>query len=396
MNIIKIPFGYLLDWLYQFTTNYGLALILFSLFVKLILLPMNIKSKKSMLKMSRLAPLSKALEEKYGDDKAKYQQELARLYKEEGISPGGGCLWSFLPLLILFPLYAVIRQPITYMLHVAAETSAEIVKLIGLEVTQRQEFYVELLSASHINEFLPQILEKFPDLAEMNLQSISFEFLGMNLAEIPVWKFWTLKGWNQIGIFLLPLISGGSHYLATFLNKKLDGSVATNSKGEKDKDAANANQTMNTMLYLMPLMSIWIGYSMPAAITVYWIAQSVFSLIIDSILTIKFRKVYAEEDEDRRRIAAQLEELQAEKERVRAARRAANPDGITENTSKKKLQQKQKAEEEAARAAAAKEYAARKGIMEEETENLPLSGVAERPYCKGRAYDPDRYNSTEE
>ena len=93
-----------------------------------------------------------------------------------------------------------------------------------------------------------------------------------------------------------------------------------------------------------------------------------------------------------------LQSAQAERERLRAEKRAANPDGITENTSKKKLQQKQRAEEEAARAAAAREYAARKGILEEEVleEKQTLSGIAERPYCKGRAYDPNRYNSSEE
>ena len=94
-----------------------MALILFSLIVKLVLLPMSIKSKKSMLKMSRLAPLAKALEAKYGDDKQKYQLALQQLYKDEGVSMSGGCLWSFIPLLILFPLYYVIREPITYMMH---------------------------------------------------------------------------------------------------------------------------------------------------------------------------------------------------------------------------------------------------------------------------------------
>ena len=126
-DIIRVPFGYLLDWLYQFTTNYGLALILFSLIVKIVLLPLNAKSKKSMLKMSRIAPLQKALEAKYGDDKAKYQQELMALYKEEGVSTTGGCLWAFIPLLILWPLYYVIREPITYMLHFSAEQAAQIV-----------------------------------------------------------------------------------------------------------------------------------------------------------------------------------------------------------------------------------------------------------------------------
>ena len=108
-DIIRIPFGYLLDWLYQFAGNYGVALILFSLIVKIVLFPMNAKSKKSSLKMARVAPLAKALEAKYADDKNKYQQELMKLYKEEGVSTTGGCLWSFIPLLILLPLYNVIR-----------------------------------------------------------------------------------------------------------------------------------------------------------------------------------------------------------------------------------------------------------------------------------------------
>ena len=89
------------------------------------------------------------------------------------------------------------------------------------------------------------------------------------------------------------------------------------------------------------------------------------------------------------------EAIEAEKERLRAERRAANPDGITTNTSKKKLQQQQQREQEAARAAAAKEYAAKKGLVTEEEDAAPsvMSGIPSRPYCKGRNYDPDRYAS---
>ncbi len=87
--------------------------------------------------------------------------------------------------------------------------------------------------------------------------------------------------------------------------------------------------------------------------------------------------------------------IEAEKERVRAERRAANPDGITENTSKKKMQKKQREQEEAARAAASREYAAKKGLLVEEEEQVPdcMSGIPSRPYCKGRNFDPNRYAS---
>ena len=91
------------------------------------------------------------------------------------------------------------------------------------------------------------------------------------------------------------------------------------------------------------------------------------------------------------------EAIEAEKERIRAEKRAANPDGITQNTSKKKLQQQKQQAEDAAKAAAAKEYAAKKGIVEEEPEvKAPISGIADRPNCRGRAYDPNRYRNTEE
>ena len=393
-DIIQVPFGYLLDWLYQFTTNYGVALILFSLIVKLVLLPLNAKSKKSMLKMSRVAPLAKALEAKYGDDKAKYQQELMNLYKEEGVSTTGGCLWSFIPLLILLPLYYVIREPITYMMHIPGEIGAQIVEIIGAHVELGGNSYFHQLSAAgHIGAYFDEIVAAIPALSPDQLQIIDFSFLGIDLAAIPTWKVWTFTDWNAWGLFLLPIISGLSNVLSMWISQKMNGSVATNDKGEQDKDAAKANQSMNMMMYMMPLVSVWIGFTMPAAVTVYWIAQAIFTLFIDYFLTIHYRKVYAAEDEVRREKAAQLAAIEAEKERLRAERRAANPDGIVENTSKKKMERKEREEKEAA----AKRYAAEKaGIDPDAPKEIDPakcpSGIPERPYCKGRNYDPNRYN----
>ena len=395
MEFIRIPFGYLLDWLYQFAGNYGVALILFSLIVKLVLLPMNAKSKKSMLKMSRVAPLAKALEAKYADDKAKYQQELMQLYKEEGVSPSGGCLWSFIPLLILLPLYYVIREPITYVMHIPADQAAQIVEIIGQHVEfTGNEYYHQLFAAQYIGQYTEEILAAIPTLTAEMIAPIDFGFLGINLAAVPSWKIWTATSWSAIGGAILALLSGGSNMLSMWVSQKMHGSVATNDKGEKDEAAAKSNQQMNMMMWMMPIMSIWFGFSMPAAITVYWIAQAVFGLVIDSVLTVHYRKVYAAEDEVRRQKAAILAAEEAEKERLRAERRAANPDGIVENTSKKKRERKDREEREEA----ARRYALEKaGIdpdapKEVDAEKCP-SGVPERPYCKGRNYDPNRYAS---
>ena len=92
-KIITVPFGYLLDFLYQFTTNYGVALIIFAIIVRLVLLPISAKSKKSMMKMSRIQPKIQALQKKYENDKQKQQEAIQQLQKEEGASMGcGGCL----------------------------------------------------------------------------------------------------------------------------------------------------------------------------------------------------------------------------------------------------------------------------------------------------------------
>ena len=392
-DIIRIPFGYLLDWLYQFVGNYGVALILFSLIVKIVLLPMNAKSKKSMLKMSRVAPLAKALEAKYKDDQQKYQQELMKLYKEEGVSTTGGCLWSFIPLLILLPLYHVIREPITYVMHIPAEQAAQIVEIIGQKVTYTgNEFYQQMFTAQYIGEYAKEILAAIPTLSAEMLEPIDFGFLGINLANIPTWKVWAISTWAEIAGIILVLVSGGSNLLSMWVSQKLNGSVATNANGEKDEAAAKANQQMNTMMYMMPIMSIWFGFTMPAAVTVYWIAQAVLGLAIDSVLTVHYRKVYAQEDEVRREKARILAAEAAEKERQRAERRAANPEGIVENTSKKKLERKEREEREEA----ARRYAMEKaGIDPDAPKAVDLdkcpSGIAERPFCKGRNYDPDRY-----
>ena len=388
-DLIRVPFGYLLDWLYTFTNNYGLALILFSLIIKLVLLPMSVKSKKSMLKMSRLSPQVKALEAKYGDDKQKYQLAVQQMYKEEGVSMGGGCLWSFIPLIILLPLYYVIREPITYMMHNSRSVSEAIVAFIQAsgENLGKNSYYAQLAAAGHIGDYMDE-LKALAVTANANLQAMNFQFLGIDLAGIPTFRFWECEGWGEIGLFLIPVVSAGLQAASMWLSQKMNNQVATNADGEQDADAAKAaNQTNATMMLMMPIMSLWIGFSMPAAISVYWIAQAVFGAVQDCILTKHYRKVYDEEDAVKQEIAAKRRAEEAEKERQRALRREKNPDGITDNVSKKKVRQQEKeAAEKAARA-----YEAKKNPVQESEEKKPLSGDPERPYSRGRAYDPSHY-----
>ena len=404
-DIVTVPFGWLLGQLYNLTTNYGVAMILFAIIVQSVLLPIRAKSKKSMMKMSRLTPMIQKIQAKYPDDQQKQNEAMQQLYKDEGVSMTSGCLWSFVPLLILWPLFAVIRQPITYILGESAEVAAQIVstiKGINPDLFSSNSYYEQVIAAQAISQYAAELREAIPTLSEATLAGINFTFLGVNLGSIPQFNVFAWDAWNwaHIGAFLIPVLSAGSQVLQMWVSQKMNNSVVTNEKGVQDAEAAKnsqANQTNKMMMWMMPIMSLWIGFTVSAGLSLYWFVGGVYSMISDAIMTKHYRKVYDAEDAVRLQKALEEEALEAEKERIRAERRAANPEGQTQNTSKKKIQKQQRDQEAAAKAAAAKEYAAKKGIvLEEEAATDVMSGIPSRPYCKGRAYDPNRYSNTEE
>ena len=409
-DLITVPFGWILGQLYHLTSNYGVAMILFALIVQGVLTPINAKSKKSMMKMSRLQPRIQEIQTKYAHDQQKQNEMIQKLQQEEGASMGmGGCLWSFVPLLILIPLFTVIREPITYILGESAEITQQIIDVIrasapGLFAGSRSGgYYDQVIAASAISQYAAEIKAAIPGISEATLAGINFNFLGINLGGIPQFNIFSATwawDWAHIGAFLIPIVSAASQVLQMWLGQKSNDSVITNEKGIQDKEmAANSQtaQTNKTMMFMMPLMSLWIGFTVSAALSLYWFIGGVFRMVTDPIMTKHYRKIYDAEDAERLKRHMEEERLEAERERVRAERRAANPDGQTQNTSKKKLQKQQRDQEAAAKAVAAKEYAAKRGIVEEEDEEIScMSGIPSRPYCKGRNYDPNRYASTEE
>jgi len=306
-------------------------------------------------------------------------------------------------LLILLPLFTVIREPITYILGESAEVSAQIIAVIkeaSPHLFSSNTYYDQVVAASAIADHAAALQAAIPGISPETLAGINFNFLNINLGLIPDWKFWAwdLFDWAHIGAVLIPLLSAGSQVLQMWISQKTNDSVVTNEKGVQDKEmAANstAAQQNKMMMWMMPLMSLWIGFTVSAALSLYWFIGGVFRMITDPIMTKHYRKIYDEEDAIRLQRAMEEEAAEAERERIRAERRAANPEGQTQNTSKKKLQKQQRDQEAAAKAAAKREYDASKGIFEEEEEDSCMSGIPSRPYCKGRNYDPNRYNTEE-
>ena len=315
---------------------------------------------------------------------------------------GGGCLWTLIPLFILFPLFTVIREPITYILGCSAEVSTQIIdtiKGVAPDAFNNNVAYAQVTAAQLIPQYAAEIKAAIPTISDAVLEGINFNFVGIDLGSIPSFAFWSWEAydWAHIGLFLIPMISAVIQVAQTNIMQKLNNSVVTDKNGVHDAEAAENSQqaqTTKSMMLMMPLMSLMIGFTVSAGLSIYWLVGGLVRTIQDIILTRHYRKIYDAEDAIRLQRKMELDAIEAEKERIRAERRAANPDGQTQNTSKKKLQKAEAQREAAEKAEALKEYNAKHGIVEEEKapKNDALSGIPERPYCKGRAYDPDRYN----
>ena len=292
-DIITVPFGWLLSVLYETTHNYGVAMILFAVIVQLILLPLNAKSKKSMMKMSRLTPKMQAIQQKYADDPQRQNQAIQELQKSEGVSMGGGCLWSFIPILILFPLFAVIRQPITYILMQSADTAKQIVEVIKTaapDMFTSNAAYEQVVAAQLIPQYAAELRAAIPDISETVLAGINFDFLGINLGAVPQFNVFSASwvwDWAHIGAFLIALTSAACQLLQMVISQKTNDSVITDENGVQDKETAKnsqQNQSMKVMMWMMPLMSLWIGFTVSAGLSLYWFIGGVVRMISDQPL----------------------------------------------------------------------------------------------------------------
>lgn len=387
--IITWPFSWLLLTLYEIVSNYGLAVILFALVVKIVLLPFQMKSKRSTMRTTRLTPLMKELEKKHEGNKQKYQEAVAKLYKDEKINPMSGCLWTLIPFPILIALYSVIRQPFTRLMGLTAQNIQTITdRLVSMglyEIPGKVDAYGEITLANLVHDHFPQ----FQDISS-KLVDLDFNFLGMNLGMRPEWNFFTKVDWSDsaswapaLGLFLIPVISALLSYLA------MKVSTAGNPGAEMQQGG------MKGMMMVMPLMSVYICFIMPAALGIYWIANSVFGMIQDYLLNKHYNKIMDAEDAERR---ARINAMEEELERKRLETERLRELGATErnkNTSKKKIQAAQKNQnEERLAAERSAEKAARKAALGI-TDETPASQVGNRRFARGRAFVDDRYENPE-
>ncbi len=378
---ICIPFAWLVRLFYNLTGSYGMAIVLFTLVVKLIMVPFQMKSKKSMMRMSRMSGRLQEIQKKYANNQAKQSEEMQKLYAEEGVNPMSGCLWSMLPFPILLALYSIIRQPITHFMMLGQDVVQKMVDAVtnaGMDITSIvqmkdgmpviEDGFTKLLPYGQIN-LVKAVVSEMPELGNtvdgwINMNYTSF---GLDMAANP-WSMVTNFAftWAAIGLILIPILAGGSQWLMTKITMK--------HQPQADPSAASANR----MMMFMPLFSVYIAFTMPAALGVYWIAQSAFAAVQEFFMGTFFNKKLEEEEN------ARYEARQAERKRRMEEAKVLQEQQRQQAAQKQTLKEKQQAAREAKAAKAAKAGSA----------TTEAGRVGDRPYARGRAYKPDRYDET--
>ena len=370
MGIILTPFAWLLMLFYDFSQNYGIALILFALVIKLVLFPFNLKGKKSMIQMNLLSSKMQQLQKQYGKDRERYNLEIQKLYEKEKVNPMSGCLWSFIPIIFLMVLYGIIREPLTYLMNVPADMINTVAEITGVANSGTYP-QIAMLKAIADPAVLEQVKAALGESAGAGLFSMNVEFLGINLANIPQLNFWSAEGglvWGNIGLFRLPLVSVGTSLLSMYVSMKTN---QMNRGGEQNDQMAKTNRTM---MIFMPIMSLWIGFTVPAGLSIYWIAQYIFSIFQELICGRLLKKDY-----ERARAEAAERERQEKEDEKRRKEEA-------------RLERQRRLEEEK------KNRGKKKPKKAEPTEpgiNKDDSRIGIRAYARGRAYDPNRFGGVQ-
>lgn len=356
-QILMTPFSWLLKLFCQVFDSYGIALFLFTIVVKIVLFPLNLKGKKSIIKTTVLNGQLQEIQKRCGNDKERYNQEVQKFYAENNASPMGGCGWSFLPIVFLYPLYAIIRRPLKYMMWLTEDAVTAVAHALGWA-----DFtiggYNELILGSMMNAGNLETAKAAVGAAAASVFVINFDFFGIDLSQVPKLNFW--EGgvtWGAVGLFLLPLISAGLSVVSMLVSQKTN-------QMNKDQQV----KTNWSLMLMSPLISLWIGFAMPAGLCIYWIANSLLGMVQEVICGAMLRKDYEAAQLEMAEQQRKAKEAEKERRRKAAEKKAA---AIAAGKSGKKQPQPKK-----------------KGV------DVSASREGLRTYARGRAYDPNRYPIT--
>lgn len=284
-------FGHVLNFIYNLVNNYGLAIILFTILLRLILLPMNLKQQKTMKKSAKLQEKLKEIQNKYSNDPIRFNEEVKNLYAEEKMSPFSGCLGSILQIIIVVAMFMLVSNPLTYMKNISND------KIYG------ENGYKSKLEEENVNYVEIAIIKNLGK-TEKDV-NINMNFLGLDLSDIPT------KDYSDFKVFIIPILyvatSIISMKLTTNMNSKnkkkkkeekeltLEENLKLMNEGkmvkvEKNEEEIDTLESMNkSMMYMMPIMTVSIALIAPLGLALYWFISNLL-MIVERLIVNKCMK----------------------------------------------------------------------------------------------------------
>ncbi len=348
-DLLAIPLGWLMRLIYSGIPEYLLAIFLFTLIVRVLLFPLSLKTQKGQADRARLAPRLERLRKKYEKDPKKLQEKQMALYEKHGVSMTGGCMPMLVQMLVLFGIISVIYSPIKYIAGVPtqvidASVSAMTTVTEGdgkLPANDFKGYYKEMRMLNNLDAYKEDVRaaivktgcsEADADryISDMYEIKQDFVFFGRNLLENP----WNEKGFGGITIlWLIPLISG----ITAFLSSLLSMHYTKQATAAENQQAQGCSNVM--MLVWMPAFSLFITFTVPGGVGIYWICSNLIALLQTFVLNqiynpVKIREQAEIEYEERRR------QKQEDKKRLAEARAKEQRELAKQQAEEKKPQKK--------------------------------------------------------
>lgn len=264
MYIFAKPLGYIIRPIYELIQNYGLTLIIVTILIRIATIPLTIMSQKSTTKTQMIQPEMAKIQEKYKNDKQKMSTELQKLYTKHGVNPMGGCLPLIVQMFVLFGFIRVVYDPLQYILQLSKEQVSHIMEAVGARVGTYQ---VTLCGMDKVKEIIVNEFNKTP---------INFDFFGIDLTQM-------LKG-NEGDwlLWIFPVLATLATVGSSLLSKKQMAAT----QGSNQQAASMGN----SMMMIMPVMTAYFTYIMPAGMSLYWFVSTAFQLIQQTVINDLIKK----------------------------------------------------------------------------------------------------------
>ena len=319
-------FGYVLKLLYNIVGNYGWAIILFSVIVKVLMIPISIKQQRTMKKNEKIQAELKQLQFKYKNEPEKLNQEMMALYKREGMNPLSGCLSSIVQIILLFSVFLLVRQPLTYMVKMDQDAISKMGQIVSTQDSNAKNAYQEISIIQYVSNLKNASpvedkvsgenqeekreeekqeetnsedeqkednkkaeLENFDINQYVDQANVNMNFFGIDLSQVPT------KNPTDIKVLIIPILYVISSFISIRISmattkKKINKNENLITDGTEQEEKYNPTEDMNkTMVWMMPIMSVTIAIIAPLGLALYWLMNNVL-MIIERLVINKYLK----------------------------------------------------------------------------------------------------------